>query len=258
MYTLSVQNIRNTCSFHDIEWPGESRWMTPYWLTVKSISISVDGGDKLKKDFLCLETIETWIVYVCVPYRGWIRKIFKRIWTAYSSRCQAHRFGCVKNCNAVGFFMLNSFLCVSRMVHHLKDFQPTLQSNRWATVSQLTVQYNICTQGPIKECTTSHTWVGSIGVNMGQYPCGTLLTPCRVNVLYTQCMCGVQRWGSHSKIMLDTIIAHRVSPCNFLCDLLSTFLLLKLFRLTITKRLVVIVVVINSYWLKTCQVFNFN
>ena len=27
------------------------------------------------------------------------------------------------------------------------------------------------------------TTVGSIGVNMGQHPCGTLSTPCRVHVL---------------------------------------------------------------------------
>jgi hypothetical protein len=30
----------------------------------------------------------------------------------------------VKNCNAFGFFTLNSFR-VSRMVHHRKDIQPT-------------------------------------------------------------------------------------------------------------------------------------
>ena len=41
-------------------------------------------------------------------------------------------------------------------------------------------------------------------------------------------MCGVQRWGSYSKIMLTTTIEHGISPCN-LCDLLSTFLLLYLF-----------------------------
>ena len=55
----------------------------------------------------------------------------------------ARRTGlCVKNCSAAGFFMLNSFLCVSRMVHHPK---------------------------------------GSIGVHMGQHPCGMLLTPCRIH-----------------------------------------------------------------------------
>jgi hypothetical protein len=37
--------------------------------------------------------------------------------------------------------------------------------------------------------------------------------------------------------MLNTIIAHRVNPCNLLCDLLNTFLPLKLFRLVITKGL---------------------
>jgi hypothetical protein len=31
----------------------------------------------------------------------------------------------VKNCNAAGLFTLNSFLCVSRMVHHPKDIQPS-------------------------------------------------------------------------------------------------------------------------------------
>ena len=33
--------------------------------------------------------------------------------------------GCVQNSNAAGFFTLNSFPCVSRMVHHPKDIQPT-------------------------------------------------------------------------------------------------------------------------------------
>ena len=53
--------------------------------------------------------------------------------------------------------------------------------------------------------------------------------------LTDKCICGVQRWGSHLKIMLNTIIEHRMSPCNLLCDMLSTFILLNLFRLTITK-----------------------
>ena len=69
--------------------------------------------------------------------------------------------------------------------------------------------------------------------------------------LTDNCMCGVQRWDCHWKIMLNTIIAHRLSQCNLLCNLLSTFLLLNLFRLTITKGL-------NTYWLKTLQVFVFN
>ena len=55
--------------------------------------------------------------------------------------------------------------------------------------------------------------------------------------LTDNCMCGVQRWGSQSKIMLTTMIEHRMSPCNLLCDLLSTFLHLNLFRLAKTKGL---------------------
>ena len=50
--------------------------------------------------------------------------------------------------------------------------------------------------------------------------------------------------------MLNTIIAHRVSPYNLLCDLLSTFLLLNLFRLAKTR-------VLNTYWLKTFQLSIF-
>ena len=49
-----------------------------------------------------------------VPFRGWM--------------CKTKEPGapvCVKNCNAAGFFSLNSFLCVSRMVHHPKGIQPT-------------------------------------------------------------------------------------------------------------------------------------
>ena len=78
-------------------------------------------------------------------------KILKWFWTGYSSRCQAHLFECVKNCNPAAFFTLNSFLCVSRMVLHQR--------------------------------TSSHleTTVGSIGVNMGQHPFGMLLTPCKVH-----------------------------------------------------------------------------
>jgi hypothetical protein len=33
----------------------------------------------------------------------------------------------VKNCNAAEFLMLNSLPCVSRMVHHPKNIQPTWQ-----------------------------------------------------------------------------------------------------------------------------------
>jgi hypothetical protein len=55
----------------------------------------------------------------------------------------------VKICNAAGFLMLNSFLCVSRMVRQPNDIQSTS--------------------------------MGSIGVNMGQHPRGMLSTPCIVH-----------------------------------------------------------------------------
>ena len=54
----------------------------------------------------------------------------------------------------------------------------------------------------------------------------------------------------NGRILLNTIIAHGVSPCTLLYDLLSTFLLLNLFRLAITKGF-------NTYWLKIYQLFIF-
>ena len=47
-HKLSVQNIKNTCSFHDIDWPGES-YETLLKSPVKSTSISVD--EERFKDF---------------------------------------------------------------------------------------------------------------------------------------------------------------------------------------------------------------
>jgi hypothetical protein len=70
----------------------------------------------------------------------------------------------------------------------------------------------------------------------------------RLRDLTDNCMCGLQRWACHSKIMLNTIIVHRVSPCNLLCDLLSKPLLLNLFWFAIRMGL-------NTYWLKTLQLF---
>jgi hypothetical protein len=42
---------------------------------------------------------------------------------------------------------------------------------------------HLTVQGSTTQMTSSKldTTVGSIGVNMGQYPCGTLSTPCRVH-----------------------------------------------------------------------------
>ena len=66
------------------------------------------------------------VLYMCAI--RWVNgqdERLKCLWTCYDSRCQAHWFECVKNCNAAGVFMFNSFPCASRMVHHLKDIQPT-------------------------------------------------------------------------------------------------------------------------------------
>ena len=78
---------------------------------------------------------------VCVPFRGWTGK------TKYLSAFErgmvvgARRTGLsVKNCNAAGFFTLNSFPCVSRMVHHPKDIQTSWHNcgealeSTWASI----------------------------------------------------------------------------------------------------------------------------
>ena len=56
-------------------------------------------------------------------------------------------------------------------------------------------------------------WKTSLWLNL------CLKCTARLRDLSVICMCVVQIWVSHSKIMLNTIIAHRVSPCNLLCDL---------------------------------------
>ena len=89
--------------------------------------------------------------------------------------------------------------------------------------------------------------------SIGKPPWSLWLNPCLkftawLRDLTDNCICGVQRLGSHSKIILNTIIAHRVNPCNVLCE--KHIWLLNLFRLAITKGL-------NTYWLKTLQLFIF-
>ena len=44
-YILSVQNIKNTCSFHGTDWPGEI--YDPLLMSlVKSTSVHVDEGEE--------------------------------------------------------------------------------------------------------------------------------------------------------------------------------------------------------------------
>ena len=76
-------------------------------------------------------------------------KILKCLWTGYGSWCQAHQFGSRTA-------MLMDFSCSTV----LRVYQ------EWSTTQR--------TFGQL------HTTVGCIGVNMGQHPCGTLLTRCRV------------------------------------------------------------------------------
>ena len=49
--------------------------------------------------------------------------IFKCLWTGYGSTCQVHWF-VSRTATLVGFSTTNSFLCVSRTVHHPKNIQP--------------------------------------------------------------------------------------------------------------------------------------
>ena len=64
---------------------------------------------------------------------------------------------CVKNCNAAGFFMLNSFPCVLRMVRHPKDIQLTWHNRgkRWSQhgpASQLNIRKVFLMFGVLSVC----------------------------------------------------------------------------------------------------------
>jgi hypothetical protein len=105
------------------------------------------GRRQVKGGFLSLETIETWIVYVCHLDGEWAVQSSFELGMAVGARCISLS---VKNCNAV---FLRS------------------------TVSSVYEEWSI-TQRTSKQLDTT---MGSIGVNMGQHPYGTLLTLCRVH-----------------------------------------------------------------------------
>ena len=92
------------------------------------------GRRHVKERFLSLETIETWIVYVCPIQRvNGQDKIFKSLSTEYGSRCQAHWFECVKNCNAAGFFTLKNGPPPKGHPANLTQMWETLESS-WASI----------------------------------------------------------------------------------------------------------------------------
>jgi hypothetical protein len=66
---------------------------------------------------------------------------------------------------------------------------------------------------------STHLPIGPLLWGIGKPPWSFWLNLCliftaRLKDLTDNCMCEVQRWGSQLKIMLNTIIAHSVSPCN--------------------------------------------
>ena len=117
---------------------------------VKSTAISVNEGEEIefKGGFLSLET-ETWLVNVCHSEGEWERLDLS-----------AFERGMVLGTRRIG-------LCVSRTLLLLGFSCSTVShaSQEWST-----------TKGYPANLTT----VGSIGVNIGQHPCGTLSTsrPC--------------------------------------------------------------------------------
>jgi hypothetical protein len=97
------------------------------------------------------ETIETWIVCVCVCvlFSGQ-EKILKYLWTGYGSRC-----------TGVSVSITATLLGVS-------SSNVSRVYKEWSTTQRRSRRLDAT--------------VGSIGVNMGQHPCGTFSTPCRVHV----------------------------------------------------------------------------
>ena len=78
------------------------------------------GRIPVKEGFLSFKTIETWIRYVCDSECEFAKQ---NIYVPFERGIVVGAMS-IMNCSAAGFFTLNSFLCVSRMVHHPKDIQP--------------------------------------------------------------------------------------------------------------------------------------
>jgi hypothetical protein len=187
VYTLSVQNIRNTCSFHDIDWPGESRWSYhPLLMSlVKSTSISVDEGEETGYRRIC----KPWHMdCVCESFRG--------------SKGETKDLSAFAQGMVVG--ARRPDLNVSRTV--------TLLGFSWSTVSR------VCQGWSSTKRTSSQfdTTVGSIGVNMGQHPRRTLSTPCRVHAT-TNWGCSEKRVQPNNRMVFIMFCTIQYTSCTYHC-----------------------------------------
>jgi hypothetical protein len=130
VYTPSLQNIKSTSSFHDRDWPGES--YDPLLMSLVKSTSNQRRRRQVKEGFWFMDCV---CVCVCAIQR--VKGQDRNNVSAFVQGLVAAV--CVKNCNAAGFLTLNSFPCVSRMVHHPKDIQPTWQvwealESTWARI----------------------------------------------------------------------------------------------------------------------------
>ena len=146
-----VYKTLGTSALSMTEWPGEI-YDPLLMLPVKSTSNQCrwSGGDGLAKYF---KSWDNWDKdCVCMPFRGWMGK------TKYLSVFER---GMVVGARRTG-----------------------LSVSRTATLLRFScLQFPVCIKNgpPSKGHPANLTTVGSIGVNMGQHPCWTHSTPCRVH-----------------------------------------------------------------------------
>jgi hypothetical protein len=87
--------------------------------------VLLKGRRQVKECILSLETIETWIVYVCHSEGEWARqKDLSALERAMVVGVRHTGLSVSKTAMLLGFSTLNSFLCVSRMVHQPKGIWP--------------------------------------------------------------------------------------------------------------------------------------